>query len=94
MPTARFLFARTVRDGDFVALQPGNEDTEQLKVLCRQRRFVSHELSNAKRRLTGLIDRNFPSSAVILRITTAKRPMLCSKGSERGRYRPASAASA
>ena len=31
MPTTRFLFARTVRDGDFVALQPGNEDTEQLK---------------------------------------------------------------
>jgi transposase len=54
------FIARTVRDGDFTPLQPGNEETEQLKVLCRQRRFVSHELSNAKRRLTGLIDRNFP----------------------------------
>jgi transposase len=54
------FIARTVRDGDFTPFQPGNEETEQLKVLCRQRRFVSHELSNAKRRLTGLIDRNFP----------------------------------
>ena len=29
-------------------------------MLCRQRRFVSHELANAKRRLTGLIDLSFP----------------------------------
>jgi hypothetical protein len=33
---------------------------EQLKLLCRQRRFITHELANAKRRLTGLIDLSFP----------------------------------
>ena len=54
------FIARTVRDGDFTPLKPGKEDTEQLKLVCRQRRFVSHELSNAKRRLTGLIDLSFP----------------------------------
>ena len=54
------FIARTVRDGDFIPFQPGKEDTEQLKLLCRQRRFVSHELANAKRRLTGLIDLSFP----------------------------------
>ena len=54
------FIARTVRDGDFIPFQPGKEDTEQLKLLCRQRRFVSHELANAKRRLTGLIDLGFP----------------------------------
>jgi transposase len=52
--------ARTVRDGDFIPLQAGQEDTRQLKLLCRQRRFVTHELANAKRRLTGLIDLSFP----------------------------------
>ena len=54
------FIARTVRDGDFIPLQPGNEDTEQLKLVCQQRRLVSHELTNAKRRLTGLIDLGFP----------------------------------
>ena len=54
------FIARTVRDGDFIPFQPGKEDTEQLKLLCRQRRFVSHELANSKRRLTGLIDLSFP----------------------------------
>ena len=54
------FIARTVRDGDFTPLQPGNPESEQLKLLCRQRRFVSLKLTNAKRRLTGLIDRNFP----------------------------------
>lgn len=54
------FIARTVRDGDFTPLQPGNEDTEQLKLVCRQRRFITHELANAKRRLTGLIDLSFP----------------------------------
>jgi transposase len=54
------FIARTVRDGDFTPLQPGDEDTEQLKLACRQRRFISHELINAKRRLTGLIDLGFP----------------------------------
>jgi transposase len=54
------FIARTVRDGDFIPFQPGKEDTEQLKLLCRQRRFVGHELTNAKRRLTGLIDLSFP----------------------------------
>jgi transposase len=49
-----------VRDGDFTPLQPGNPESEQLKLLCRQRRFVGLELTNAKRGLTGLIDRNFP----------------------------------
>jgi transposase len=55
-----FFIARTVRDGDFTPLQPGEEDTEQLKLVCRQRRFITHELANAKRRLTGLIDLSFP----------------------------------
>ena len=36
------------------------EESEQLKLVCRQRRFVTHELANAKRRLTGLIDLDFP----------------------------------
>ena len=54
------FIARTVRDGDFIPLQPGNQDTEQLKLVCRQRRFITHELANAKRRLTGLIDLGFP----------------------------------
>jgi hypothetical protein len=49
-----------VRDGDFIPLQPGEEDTEQLKLVYRQRRFITHELANAKRRLTGLIDLSFP----------------------------------
>jgi hypothetical protein len=31
--------------------------------MCRQRRFVSHELANAKRRFTGLIDLSFPEFA-------------------------------
>ena len=54
------FIARTVRDGDFTPWQPGNEESEQLKLVCRQRRFVTHELANAKRRLTGLIDLSFP----------------------------------
>jgi len=54
------FIARTVRDGDFIPLQPGQQDTQQLKLLCRQRRFITHELANAKRRLTGLIDLSFP----------------------------------
>jgi transposase len=54
------FIARTVRDGDFISLQPAQEDTQQLKLLCRQRRFITHELTNAKRRLTGLIDLSFP----------------------------------
>jgi transposase len=54
------FIARTVRDGDFTPLQPGKEESEQLKLVCRQRRFVTHELANAKRRLTGLIDLGFP----------------------------------
>jgi transposase len=54
------FIARTVRDGDFIPLQPGQEETQQLKLLCRQRRFITHELANAKRRLTGLIDLSFP----------------------------------
>ena len=54
------FIARTVRDGDFLPLQPAQEDTEQLKLLCRQRRFITHKLANAKRRLTGLIDLSFP----------------------------------
>ena len=54
------FIARTVRDGDFIPLQPGNLDTEQLKLVCRQRRFITRELANAKRRLTGLIDLGFP----------------------------------
>jgi transposase len=54
------FIARTVRDGDFTPLEPGTEDTEQLKLVCRQRRFITHELANAKRRLTGLIDLSFP----------------------------------
>jgi len=54
------FIARTVRDADFIPLQPAPRDTQQLKLLCRQRRFISHELANAKRRLTGLIDLSFP----------------------------------
>jgi transposase len=54
------FIARTVRDGDFIPLQPGQQETQQLKLLCRQRRFITHELTNAKRRLTGLIDLSFP----------------------------------
>ena len=54
------FIARTVGDGDFIPLQPGGKDTEPLKLLCRQRRFVSHELANSKRRLTELIDLSFP----------------------------------
>jgi transposase len=54
------FIARTVRDGDFIPLQPGNQHSEQLKLLCRQRRFITHEFTNAKRRLTGLIDLSFP----------------------------------
>ncbi len=46
---AALFIAGTVRDGDFTPLQPGDEDTEQLKLVCRQRRLVSHELANAKR---------------------------------------------
>ena len=73
------FIARTVRDGDFTPLQPGNEESEQLKLVCRQRRFITHELANAKRRLTGLIDLGFPSSVGTLNLITAKRPMPCSK---------------
>ena len=54
------FIARTVRDGNFIPLQPGNQDSEQLKLVCGQRRFVSHELANAKRRLAGLIDLGYP----------------------------------
>jgi transposase len=54
------FIARTVRDADFIPLQPAQLDTQQLKLLCRQRRFIIHELANAKRRLTGLIDLSFP----------------------------------
>ena len=67
------FIARTVRDGDFIPFQPGGKDTEQLKLLCRQRRFVSHELANAKRRLTGLIDLSFPEFSGHFEITTARR---------------------
>ena len=33
------FIARTVRDGDFIPLQPANQDTEQLKLVCRQAAF-------------------------------------------------------
>ena len=60
MPMTRSLLPARCEMGDFIALQPANQDTEQLKLVCRQRRFITPELANAKRRLTGLIDLSFP----------------------------------
>jgi len=51
---------KPVRDGGFVHLVMATPGLEQMKILCRQRRFVVAEMSNAKRRSTGLLDRVFP----------------------------------
>jgi transposase len=53
------FIARTVRDADFIPLQPGQEETQQLKLLCRQRRFITHESANAKRRLSPASSTSF-----------------------------------
>jgi hypothetical protein len=81
------LIARTVRDGDFIPFQPGNEDTEQPSLCVVSGVLSAIELTNPKRRLTGLIDL---SSVGILTMITAKRPHAVNQGcSKRGRYRPA-----
>ncbi len=55
--------AKTLREGGYSPWAIPTGTHAQMKLLCRQRSFVVSELSNAKRRLTGLIDLAFPEFA-------------------------------
>ena len=51
------------------------QDTKNSASLRRQRRFVSHELANSKRRLTGLIDLKLPEFKWQFPKITTARPL-------------------
>jgi len=53
------VIAKVIRDGGFTPFI-ANDPMDQLKTLCRQRRFMVCQQSDAKRRLSALIDQIFP----------------------------------
>ena len=57
------FIAKTLRDGGFSPLVIGSPEIEQIKTLCRQRRWTVGEMCNARRRLTAILDRVFPEFA-------------------------------
>lgn len=67
--------AKAVRDGGYRPWKAPCEQVERLKLLCRQRGFAVSELSNAKRRLTGLLDQSFPEFAALFSDAYGKAPV-------------------
>jgi len=67
--------AKTIRDGGCQPWKAPSESGERLKLLCRQRSFAVSELSNAKRRLTGLLDQSFPEFAGLFSDPYGKSPV-------------------
>ena len=53
------VIAKVIRDGGFTPFV-ANDSMDQLKTLCRQRRYRVCQQSDAKRRLSTLIDQVFP----------------------------------
>lgn len=54
-----FVIAKVIRDGGFTPFK-ANDSMDQLKTLCRQRRYMVCQQSDAKRRLSALLDQVFP----------------------------------
>jgi transposase len=52
--------AKIIRDGDYSPVPPVPEEMEQLRALCRQRRWFVSSMADAKRRLRSLMDQLFP----------------------------------
>lgn len=67
--------AKTLRDGGYTPWAIPSDDHAKLKLLCRQRSFIVSELSNAKRRLTGLLDLAFPEFAGLFNDHYGKAPV-------------------
>lgn len=57
------VIAKTLRDGGYTPWAIPSDEHARLKLLCRQRVFFVEQRSNAKRRLTGLLDLAFPEFA-------------------------------
>lgn len=77
--------AKTLRDGAYSPWAiPAGEHAE-MKLLCRHRSFIVSELSNAKRRLTGLLDLAFPEFAVHFSDTYGKAPIAVLKAAPSAR---------
>lgn len=64
--------AKTLRDGGYTPWSIPSDEYARLKLLCRHRCFVIAESSNAKRRLTGLLDLAFPEFASLFSDTYSK----------------------
>lgn len=54
-----FAIAKIVRDGDYCPLAVPQDDIEDLRQLCRQRRWDVEQLANSKKRLRSLVDQSF-----------------------------------
>lgn len=54
------FIAKTLRDGGFHPLVIGSPELEQIKTLCRQRKWTVSLACNARRRLVTMLDRAFP----------------------------------
>ena len=67
--------AKTLRDGGYSPWAIPSDQHAQMKLLCRQRSFVVSELSNAKRRLTGLLDLAFPEFSAHFSDAYGKAPI-------------------
>ena len=52
--------AKVVRDGDYTPMAIESAVVQEIKTLCRQRRFMAAEITNAKKRLISLVDVLFP----------------------------------
>lgn len=67
--------AKTLRDGGYEPWSAPTPQGDALKKLCRQRDFTITELSNAKRRLTALLDQSFPELAAFFSDPYGKAPV-------------------
>ncbi len=59
---ASLVIAKVIRDGGFTPLVL-NDEMEQLRILCRQRNYFVHQLSDDKRRLGSLTNQVFTEFA-------------------------------
>ena len=67
--------AKTLRDGGYSPWAIPSGQHAEMKLLCRQRSFVVSELSNAKRRLTSLLDLTFPEFSAHFSDAYGKAPI-------------------
>jgi transposase len=67
--------AKTLRDGAYTPWAIPSDEHSKLKLLCRQRTFIVHELANAKRRLTSLLSLAFPELSNLFSDPHGKAPM-------------------